>query len=72
MPGTPHGVLNHEALRERATVMGTGGTNCEKFVAAPRQQYGVFVDVPQEHVPVGHIIGRNTLRQVGTESIRLR
>jgi hypothetical protein len=43
-----------------------------KFSTAPRQEDRVFADVPQERAPIGQIIDRDPLRQLGTGSIRLR
>ena len=45
-----------KSFRERAAVMGANGTDREEFLAAPRQQHGVRVDVPVKHVPVGEVI----------------
>ncbi len=72
MPGTPHGVSDHQPLRKRTAIMGTGGTDREEIVAAPHDKHRFFADMPRQHAAVGKAIDRNPLRKVGTGRIGLR
>src|SRR5262245_37426239 len=71
MPGTPDGVRDHEASRERAAVMGARGADREKLIAAPRQEDGILTDVPCEHASVGEVVDRDAPRKVGARRTRL-
>src|SRR5262249_5559676 len=72
MPRTPHGVSDHQPLRERTAVVGTSGAHCEEIVAAPHDKHGFFADMPRQHDAVGKAIDRNALHKVGTGRIGLR
>ena len=72
MPGTSHGVVDHEPFGERSAVVGTGRADREEFITAARQQDGFVADMPGKHVSVGEIIDRDARRQVGTGRRRLR
>lgn len=72
MPGTPHGVSDHQPVRERTAVMGTGGADRKEVIAALHQQHDLFSNVARQHAPVGKAIDRNALRKVGTGRTGLR
>jgi hypothetical protein len=72
MPWTPYGVSDHEPLRERAAVMGTGGADREEIVAASHHKHGFFADMPPHHTPIGKVIDCNALCKIGTGRAGLR
>jgi hypothetical protein len=72
MPGTPHGVSDHQPIRERTAVMGAGGADRKEIIAALHKQHGLFANVARQHAPVGKAIDWNALRKVGTGRTGLR
>jgi hypothetical protein len=66
MPGTPHSVLNHESLRQRSAVVGTGGADREHLITSAGKQHGFFADVTCKHTSIGEVIDCDAARQIGT------
>ena len=46
VPRAAYGVVDHQPFRERAPVMGAGGTDREECVTATRKQNRMLADVP--------------------------
>jgi hypothetical protein len=65
MPRTPHRVIDKEPFGEWTAVVRTDGANCEKLIAAAREQHGLLADVPHEHAAVGKFVDGDSLREVG-------
>jgi hypothetical protein len=72
VPGTTHGLLHHEALRERSAVMRTGRTDCKEVVAAAREEHSILADVTCKHSSVKEVADRYPLGKVGPGRFRLR
>jgi hypothetical protein len=59
---TAHGVVYEQPFGQRAIVVRANGADGEDIVAASRQQYGVLVDVPKQHLAVCEQRRRDPLR----------
>ena len=66
VPRTANGVVDHDALRQRAAVMRTRGADREELIAAAREQHGFVSDMAGEHLAVGQLLHCDTQGQVGT------
>jgi len=49
MPGTPHGISDHQPVRERTAVMGTGGADRKEIIAALHEQHELFFNIAAIH-----------------------
>ena len=58
MPGTAHGVADHEALGERTVVVRAMGADREQLRAAPHQQDLVVADMTEQLSAVGEVCSR--------------
>ena len=59
MPGTAHGVADHESLGERTVVMRAVSADREKLRAATDQQYLLVADMAEKLSSVGDLVLRN-------------
>src|SRR5207245_6079167 len=66
VPGTAHRVTDHQPFGEWAAVVGAFGADCEKLVAAAREQDRVLAHVAGQHPTVGDHSGRHPLSEIGT------
>ena len=71
MPGTAHRIIDNEALRERAVIVGAQGADRENISAATHEQNRVLSDMAGELGAVGQFAGGNSQRQIGTGGLRL-
>jgi hypothetical protein len=62
MPGTAHGVTDHEALDKRPVIMGAVGTDRKHLYPAARQQNLLPGNMTSKHVTVLKLIERDAER----------
>jgi hypothetical protein len=66
MPRASHGVVDQQAVRERPAIVRASRADGAEFVAAAREQDGLFTHVSAEHGSLGKAIERDALREVGS------
>src|SRR5262245_8035787 len=66
MPGTTHGVVNHQTVRQGTAVVRAAGIDGKELLAAPCQQDGVVADAAGQHLPIAERVDGNALRQIWT------
>jgi hypothetical protein len=71
MPGTAHGIVDNEALRERTVVVGALGADGEKVSAATHEQNRILSDMAGQLGSVRQFARGNSQRQIGAGGLRL-
>src|SRR5262245_3373152 len=66
MPWTADGFGRQQSVRQRTTVVGTGGGNGKNLGPGAGQQHRLIADMADQHAPVGKFGVSYALRQVGT------
>src|SRR5262249_43099537 len=71
VPGTVDQVPGHQALRQRAAVVGAGGADRQHVVASPHQKYRLSARVPQ-HRRIGREVAfGDSGPEIGSGQLRL-
>ena len=71
MPGTAHGVADHEPVDERTVVMRAIGPDREHLRPAAHQQNLLVADMADQLAAIGKRAERNALRQIGAAGLGL-
>src|SRR6185437_2205841 len=71
MPGASNRIVHEKSRFKRGTVVCADGTNREHLIAAPGQQHGLTLRVPEQHRPVRNRREFNSLGEIGSVEFRL-
>jgi hypothetical protein len=64
VPGAAHGVAHHQALGQRAAVVGAGGAHGKQLAAVARQQQRFAMGMAQQHGAFGNTVKRYARREI--------
>jgi hypothetical protein len=65
MPGTAHGIADHQPIDERTAVMRTLGSDRKHFSTAAHQQNLVITHSSEELAGVGKVSRSDAFREIG-------
>ena len=68
VPRTADGIVDNDALGQRAAVMRAHGRNRQHVVAATHEQHGLLADMPRQRDPLGQFRKPNALCEIGPAS----